>query len=255
MAKSNYPKHDMLVCVLKYRIDMSILKDQLWYRIPVKSAPENLNEFKFLSFYQTKIFENENWMIKYYGPIKSITTLKRKQLFPHEPRNEKSEEKYHKIELYELLTLQKPIVSKRWRLIVFIRTTFDKFKRAEEINDLFHDSPLEDKLWKEIKKNQLVAERQFFQARGRKKYFLDFAMFCQRRKLDIECDGKSHRSTNELIMRDQNRDKDLTKLGWEILRYDSGKLRDVSLCVNEISETANRYGGLATDIIDENIQT
>lgn len=245
MSRKNYQKPDMLICLLRYRIDLSILKDMFWYRIPEKSAPKNLNVYNYLAFYQPDVFGDESQMIKYFGPIGNISLMTRRKLFPHEPRNEKSSEKYYKIQLENLFKLKKPIISKRVRLMVFVPTTFDKFKQAREINDLFHSSPLEDKLWLEFKKCKLDAERQYLESYGRKKYFLDFAMFCKKQKLNIECDGRLH-SEEKGMNSDRERDNNLRKLGWKVLRYDSDRLNNLAGCVRDINNTINLYGGLAS---------
>jgi hypothetical protein len=36
----------------------------------------------------------------------------------------------------------------------------EKFLKAEEINDLYNEGPLEDKLWYEFKREKIEAERQ-----------------------------------------------------------------------------------------------
>jgi hypothetical protein len=61
-----------------------------------------------------------------------------------------------------LRRLPRPILSRRWRRIVFISTTRNKFMNAVEINDLYDESPLEDQLWAALKRLEIRAERQLF---------------------------------------------------------------------------------------------
>lgn len=190
MARPKYPDPDTVVCIIRDRNDMSILKDQLWYRIPVNTAPECLKSVRFLAFYQTSTFQSQKWSIQNYGPIKKIKTVKRKILFPFEPPNEKSNKLYFRVELTNLLQFRKSIPSRKGRRLIFIPTTFEKLTTAREINDLFHTSPLEDKLWNVFKMQNIDAERQFVVCEKKTFYFLDFAVFCNQRNLDVECDSR-----------------------------------------------------------------
>ncbi len=53
--------------------------------------------------------------------------------------------RYYQLLLGNLQPLPKPILSRRLRRITFIPTTRKKFKTAIEINDLWDESPLEDR--------------------------------------------------------------------------------------------------------------
>jgi very-short-patch-repair endonuclease len=248
--KSNilkYPKPDMLVCLLKEKDDFMILKNEGWYRIPVKSSPVNLYHMKYLSFYQPKKFGDDKYLIKYYGLIGKKSIKKRKDLFPQEELNEKSEKEYYKIEIPNLLQKEVPIISKKGRMMVFIKTTFEKFNSTCELNDLFHESPLEDKLWIELKKNNIKSERQFYYSTKAKTYILDFATFCKNANLDIECDGDSFHISKEKAIEDNQRDNFLTKKGWKILRYSTKQLDNINECVSEISETIYNNGGIQSE--------
>jgi very-short-patch-repair endonuclease len=75
---------------------------------------------------------------------------------------------------------------------VFIPTTLAKLENAEQINDLFDGSPLEDKLWQTLKQHRILAERQWKILVARQRYYLDFAVFCRKGKLAIETDGYTY---------------------------------------------------------------
>jgi hypothetical protein len=86
----------------------------------------------------------------------------RQLLFPGEPEGKKTRKIYYKLILNPLEKLPKPVFSRRRRRIVFISTTWQKFLQAVEINDLYDESPLEDRLWAELKRFNIPAERQEF---------------------------------------------------------------------------------------------
>ena len=234
----------MLVALLKEKNDLEILLNHNWYRIPVKSAPVDLYKLKFLSFYQPSVFKSEKYKIRYYGMIKEIQVKKRKELFPDEVENPKSEFEYYKVIIDRINKLKEPIISIKGRRLIFIKTTLEKFINAREINDLFHESPLEDKLWQEFQTHEIAAERQFHIGSQHKHIFLDFALFCRERNVDVECDGDLYHINKEKAIRDNERDNFLNKYGWNILRYSTTQLEDITSCINEITDTINTNGGL-----------
>ena len=135
--------------------------------------------------------------------MQQIDIVPRKELFPDDEKNQsKAENLYYRIQLKELQTRYTPIISYRPRRLVFIPTTLEKFESAEQINDLFDDSPLEDLLWTGLKALGVLAERQWKVVIQANKYFLDFAVFCNNGKLAIETDGyKFHHDSKEKMIK------------------------------------------------------
>src|SRR5258706_169907 len=116
---------EALVAILNNLADMRILRERLWYRIPVESAPKRWPP-KWLGFYQTKVFRNEAFSVRYFGKVREIRRVRRKELFPEEFPNIKSEREYYQVFLERLEQRESPIVSYRMRRIVFIPTTWRK---------------------------------------------------------------------------------------------------------------------------------
>lgn len=244
MKSWNISAPDTLICLIRDRNDFSILKDQLWYRIPVDRFRLNIKNFKNLGFYLPSGYGDESFSVKYYGSITRISTVTRKNLFPSEPPNVKSDRKYYKIYIDLLKKLPSPVHSRLPRKIVFLPTTLRKLKLAGEINDVFHTSPLEDRLWKEFKHQEIVAERQFPIRTDYKSYFLDFALFCKNSYIDVECDGDTWHISKKGAIKDNKRDNLLTKMGWKILRFSSHQLEDIKLCCRIVRQTIKSSGGL-----------
>ena len=116
-------QEDLLVGIVNNIKDLEIIRDQHWYRIPVISANKLLANIwppKWIAFYQSGRIKNNPFMIRYYARISEIKIVARKTLFPKEKDNVKSNKRYYKIYFNELLALSKPILSRRWRRIVFI---------------------------------------------------------------------------------------------------------------------------------------
>ena len=239
---------EVLVAIMNKPSDFAIAREQQWYRIPVRSVERFLKERwppEWLAFYQTKVFGSERYSVRYYARVVDIRTVFRHQLFPHEPINDRTNKQYYQLMLSSLQKLPQPIPSLRLRRIVFIPTTRGKFLNAEEINDLFDDSPLEDRLWAELKRLDIDAERQFFVPTKKRNYILDFAIFCNEGKLDVETDGDTWHADRARIPLDNERDNRLTGLGWSILRFNGEQVREdaAEYCVPRIMETVNRLDG------------
>jgi very-short-patch-repair endonuclease len=241
------PEKTVLVAVVKKPEDLETVLRKRWYRIPVKSAPPLLRDQKvrYLAFYQNRSFGEAGCRIEWYGQISGFKVAKRKELLPSEKSHPRANEFYFKLELSKLRKLEKPILSKRKRPIVFIPTTTLKLLHATEINDLFSDSLLEEALWVALKAQQIEAERQYFVGRSPNLFALDFALFCRSQNLDVECDGDLYHADPVRVKRDRKRNNILASLGWLSLHF--GK-EDILTCradtINRIKMTVNKLGGL-----------
>ena len=244
------PRGEVLVAILNNPEDLRLAREAGWYRIPVDSARKWLGDRwppRLLAFYQTKIFGPEAYAVNYCAAVRSIRVVSRMQLFPDMPRNHpKASRLYYQLLLDELQMLPKPIVSRRLRRIVFIPTTFVKFKAAAEINDLWDESPLEDRLWAILKRARVRAERQYPIEIEDHTYFLDFAIFCNEGKIDVETDGDTWHIGPESAQVDRQRDNALGSRGWQVLRFNTTEIheRPVDYCVSNVMATINRLGGL-----------
>jgi len=240
---------EVLVAIMNNPLDLAIARDQHWYRIPVHSVKKWLRDRwppQWLAFYQTKIFGDEAYAVNYYARVLDIRQVFRWQLFPNEPRDEKGWRRYYQLLLSPLQRLPQPIFSRRWRRIIFIPTTWQKFMNAVEINDLYDESPLEDRLWAEFKRLRISAERQEFVQVKRRTYALDFAIYCAAGKIDVETDGDTWHADPERIPLDNLRDNDLETTGWRILRFNTHHIQErmAEYCLPTIVENINSLGGV-----------
>jgi len=237
-VRRNLANVNTLVAIVPRKKDWEILKTQHWYRIPVKSAPEVINQVKFLAFYQPKVFEEEKWSVNYYAEVKDLEIVKRIELLPDEPKHVRASNEYYKITIGDLKKLARPIPSRRWRRITFIPTTYYRLLEAKEVNDLYYTTPIEEKLYYSLQREKISAERQFFVYETQKPCCLDFVVFCRDGKLNVECDGEAYHSTKEAQIKDRKRDNDLTSIGWSILRFSGKEIYQSSKdCVRQIKRT------------------
>jgi very-short-patch-repair endonuclease len=246
--KSQLERGEVLVAIVNNKADFGIVREQGWYRIPVDKAPKRWPPM-WLAFYQTKVFENEAFSVNYYGQVRGIRRVQRHELFPNELPNSKTSRWYYQVHVHGLECLPAPIYSRRLRRIVFIPTTWQKFSQASEINDLFDESPLEDRLWAEFKRLRLSAERQWGLRVGEAWYFLDFALFCATSQIDVETDGDTWHAGRERISEDNRRDNGLQSEGWHVLRFNGRQIREslTEYCIPQITQTINTMGGLTDE--------
>ncbi|MBX3001153.1 MAG: DUF559 domain-containing protein [Caldilineaceae bacterium] len=243
-SHSHVEKGEVLIAILNAWRDFHILQDEGWYRIPVQSAPRRWPP-RWLAFYQTKVFEEERYAVRYYGEVERIEVVPRTELLPHEWSNTKNDRLYYKLTLKQLHKRTEPIQSHRPRRIVFVPTTWQKFSMAGDFNDLFDDSPLEDTLWTQLKQHAIPAERQWAVDTGKQQYQLDFAIFCNQGSIDVETDGDSYHIGKDKGAQDNLRNNKLESLGWHVLRFNTQHIQEetVTYCVPEIAKMIRRLGG------------
>ena len=224
------------------------IQTERWYHIPVESAPKNALAAEYLGFYFPKAFgEQEQYKVSYYANVVGVETKKRIELFPNEPEHKRAMKDYFKFCLGSIKELPNPIPSRRgWRRIVHIPTSLEKLLNAQEINDLWETSPLEEKMYSEMKKREIETERQYYVKTGGQWYCLDFGVFCRKGNIDIECDGERYHILPDALTRDRKRNNQLTSYGWRVLRF-FGKEINHSLqdCFKTIERTISNLGGLA----------
>ncbi|MBX7154062.1 MAG: endonuclease domain-containing protein [Bacteriodetes bacterium] len=242
-------KKDTLVAMVPTQKDWLIVKNDNWYRIPVVSAPNIVkdSEAQYIAFYHPKVFREMPWSIKYYGKIERVEIKKRIELLPNETLHKRKDESYYQIYLKTIDECPNNIVSYKGRRTTFIATTYDKLINAKEYNDLFIGSYLEEIMWQALKEVKIHAEREYeVTLTNGKRYFIDFAIFCRKSNLAIECDGDQYHLKLEVVHRDKDRDRHLSELGgYETLRYYTKKIcNEMSDVIEEISMAINNRGGL-----------
>jgi very-short-patch-repair endonuclease len=240
-------KNEVLVALLRRKASLDILQNEGWYHIPLESAPKRWPP-EIIAFYQGKVFgKEEGYKIRYFGEVGRMETVPRKDLFPNDAENQyKAEKPYYRVEVRNLLPRCRPIVSYRPRRLVFIPTTLSKFEDAEQINDLFDGSPLEDRLWQRLKANGILAERQWKILINGRRYYLDFAVFCRKGKLSIETDGYTyHYDDRNQIDYDTFRQNEIELDGWRSLRFTSRQVKDNwSRYFPQIQRAIDQLGGV-----------
>lgn len=244
-----YPVSDVLIVLTKEPHDFYLAQTQRWYRIPVSTRlPVNLRQgqVRYLAFYFPKAFGEQRYTVAYYAPVTGVAVVSRRALFPAETANGRSEQPYYKISLGPVQELARPIVSYRGRRLLFVPTTWAKLTGAEEINDLFHESPLEDVLWRELKRQNLPAERQYLLRTNGRNWLCDFAFFCANGTVDVECDGDTYHMHPEAVRYDKARNNEIAAgADWDVLRFTTRNLtQELPHTMRLVKQKIDRLGGL-----------
>ncbi len=174
-----HPEDRVLVAVMNRRQDLEIARDRGWYRVPYSGAPRGVY-FEYVAFYFTAAFGEQKWAVHYYARRLGHELLTRGELLPDEPDHPRADEFYFKLQLGPLQNREPPILSRRWRRVSFIHTTWDRFEAAEEINDLFSEGDeFVDRLYHALRESDLSPEREYPVREGSTEYIARLAVPCR----------------------------------------------------------------------------
>lgn len=247
----NKKKRPALVGIVPRKELWPLIQKERWYHIPVESAPQNIALIEYLAFYFPKVFGKEyQYKVVHFAKVLNIEIVKRIEFFPSEFNHKRAFDDYLRISIGNIQKLPKPIPSKRWRRIVHIPTSLEKLMTAEEINDLYDTSPLEEKVYREMKKRKIEAERQLHVEVNNQIYCLDFGIFCRDGNVDVECDGEKYHSLPKALAYDRQRNNQLTSYGWSVLRFTGREINNkLENCFEIIEKTINSLGGVNFDAV------
>ncbi|MEA3337107.1 MAG: hypothetical protein U9R25_14450 [Chloroflexota bacterium] len=239
----------VLVVVMTNLGDFDIAQRQGWYRIPLKRAPRRVAA-DYLAFYQTSVFGDEAWAVRYYAPVQRFRIVHRYQLLPEESQHPRAKDRYYKVEIGPLLRLSQAIPSRRLRRVTFIPTTLSKLLTAREINDLWWRDRPEERLWTALREAGLMVEYRFQLG----DQVLDFALFCQDGRIAILCeeDGQPCADLKEVAAEayelESHAEPEIlaqpTSIHWHWLAFSRHQLeRELPACVGAVLALVNRLGG------------
>src|SRR3989344_9200580 len=91
--------------------------------------------------------------------------------------------------------MRRPIRNKPPRRIVFGFTTLGRLFESRSMLQLYNVPPTEQIMESALRKAGIRALAQYYVLGGKRRYRLDFAVFCKKGTIAIECDNnKAHRS-------------------------------------------------------------
>jgi hypothetical protein len=222
-----YPEDRVLVGVMPNPRDLDIAREQHWYRIPVKQAPNGIFA-EYVAFYFTSKYTDDlRWGIHYFARRTGHELAYRADLFPEEPDHPRAKEHYYRVQLGDLVQKIPPILSLRWRRITFIRTTWDRFLAAGEINDLFSsDSIFVDRAYHTLRDRGIHVERAVEIKEQNKTYMVDLLIPCK--KGTVLVSGSPEAPKTALVLT-QDDSANLASIDTAIQKFGGPALADVPL--------------------------
>lgn len=198
--------------------DLEIILKRHWYRVPVRHLA--FPQAGFLAPYLTRSCGARGGAISFYAPIVKIERRRRGEILPQEKDHPRAGDWYWLLRLGPINLLPRRIENLCRRRITFAYTDRRSLDRAREIGELFAIPPLEVVMKKILAEAEIPHQPQFnVREKKRCRYRLDFAVFCRRGRLAIECDHSRWHHRPRQRARDRIRDKYLRRHGWQVLHF------------------------------------
>ena len=232
----------VLIAVVNRLQDLETILNKKWYRIPVTRTP--LQHFDYIAFYQTTALGKHGGRIEHYGRIAKLIKTTRTKLLPHELDHPRAHHEYYQFTFHTIRKLSRPIINKPGMRINFGYTTLSKLNHARTLASLYGIRQVELVFRKLLAKHHISFSAELpIRKNGRIRYRLDFAIFCKKGKIDVECDmRKFHRGARHL--KDARRDRFMKRAGWTVLRFTDEKLLGNSIpCIKKLKELITLLGG------------
>ncbi len=236
-ATADASPRDCLVAVVRSDRDLHLLLSQGIYRIPARTlghglTERSLAETRTLALYQTgAITAGLPGAIELWGDIESRTVQPRRAIVPDEPNHPAADEPYHVIKLGSVGRLQQPIISRRPRRVIFLRTTRRLLLAASDFNELVIGSDAEEKLWRTLCERERQVERSCLLQMNGVVMEVEFALVHNGRWLGIRC-----RTAGESVAWSGD-----VPEAWRILFFSPARLSNAfAECLERITASAGR---------------
>lgn len=232
----------VLVSVLKDKRDLNILLTKRWYRIPVAYAPTR--HFNYLAFYQPALFGRRGKRIRYYARVLNCQTVKRCDLLPDQPNHPRAHDYYFRFRVGHVKKLHRPIINIVPRRISFGFTTLYRLLTSKDILQLYDVIPIEQMIEDGLKRAGIKAIAQHYFSSGKKRYCLDFAIFCRQGSVAVECDNKKAHSSSRQREKDKLKNTFLRRCGWVVIHLlEDDIVSDLECCIIRVKKAVWGLGG------------
>lgn len=232
----------VLIGVLRSKNDRKILLQKHWYRIPIAFLPKR--HFDYLAFYQPALFGKKGKRIEYYGRITQRKKVKRLSLLPSDTAHPRAFDDYMKFKLNKIDKLPCPIKNIVPRRVSFGLVNLSKLFTSRSILELYNVPPTEQIVKRWLGRLGVTARKEYTITQGKSRYRLDFAVFCQKGPLAIECDNDRAHSGKLQKIRDRRKDLFLKRKGWRVLRLkESDILERPNYCLQKLKTAMGELGG------------
>lgn len=246
MKKVDAPDDRVLVGVLKRKRDLTMLRREHWYRMPVRGTPKR--KFGYVAFYEPARFGPNGRRIRYYARVVRHAIGKRRDLVPDEPRHPRAGEDYRKILVGRLRELPRPIANVPPRRVSFGFVALKDLLTAKNMLALYRVAPTEQMVERALMQAGIRATAQYRVSGGTTRYCLDFAIGCREGRIAIECDNRKAHALARQRERDKMKDYFLRRHGWRVIRLKERTIvSDMKICIERVRRTIEKLGGAKPD--------
>ena len=256
----------ILVSVLKSPRDLRTLLQEKWYRIPRAFLPKQ--KFTHVAFYQPQTtFGKRGKRIQYYARVAKREVKRRVELLPNERAHPRADDDYLKCSFRKIEKLAKPIRNIIPRRVSFGLTSLKALRSARDILQLYGVPPTEQIIERGLRRLNIPFTSQHHlsssppqlrrgvRRSGRgggvlKSYRLDFAIFCKKGNIAIECDNRKAHFSSRQKLKDRRKDAALHRLGWRVIRLtEMDIVEHLNQCMSRVQELVSSLGGSAEERI------
>ncbi len=165
MEQDGHPEDRVLVGVINRKRDFEKAQREHWYRVPQGRAVKGIHA-EYVAFYFSRAFKELNGGIHYYARRTGLELARRCDLLPEEASHPRADQVYHKLQLAQLRRKDPPVLNPTRRSVVFIYTTWDRFKVARVNADLYSKADhFVDRVFYALERENIRAEREWEAAR------------------------------------------------------------------------------------------
>jgi len=201
-------------------------------------------QFNYLAFYQPAPFGHWGKRIRYYARVLNHQTVKRSDLLPDESNHPRAHDYYFRLRVGNVKKLPRPIRNIIPRRISFGFTTLNLLLKSKNILQLYKVAPTEQIIEDGLKQAGIKAIAQHYVLSGKKRYCLDFAVFCRQGSIAIECDNKKAHSSPRQREKDKIKNTILRRCGWIVIRLSEHDIvSDLKGCIVRLKKAVRELGG------------
>jgi very-short-patch-repair endonuclease len=141
--------------------------------------------------------------------------------------------------------LSRPIKNVVPRRISFGFTTLNDSLTSNNILQLYNIAPTEQIVENGLRRMGIKVFPQYYFLNNKKRFRLDFAVFCKNGSIAVECDNKRAHSGKYHREKDKIKDISLQQHGWVVIHLTEQEiLSDLKACIKRVQKAVKKFGGL-----------
>ena len=154
LAKVDWNRRDVMIGTLRSREQLNICIEHMFYHTPAINIPDSNMPLRYVALYQSRAIFQDEAQIAYYGEVKRVQKVKRKEIkeIPYEAY--RADEEYYRIEIRQWRKLAFPIRIGRGIQYAAFTNEF-LLKHVQRAPELFLRSEEEFRLLTELKRYEL----------------------------------------------------------------------------------------------------